>query len=72
LTRYLGGRDLRELPNRERRENLEEAISTGTEQHDTPEARTRAMAGGADGYLVKPVDDRVCRRHLRCNLLRLS
>ena len=27
--------------------------------HDTPEARKRAMAGGADLYLIKPVDDRV-------------
>ena len=27
--------------------------------HDTPESRTRAMAGGADLYLIKPVDDRV-------------
>ena len=26
---------------------------------DTPEACTRAMAGGADAYLVKPVDERV-------------
>ena len=27
--------------------------------HDTPEARTRAIAGGADVYLLKPIDDRV-------------
>ena len=27
--------------------------------HDTPDARTRAIAGGADVYLLKPVDDRV-------------
>ncbi len=27
--------------------------------HDTPEGRTRALAGGAHVYLIKPVDDRV-------------
>lgn len=27
--------------------------------HDTPEARSRAIAGGADVYLLKPIDDRV-------------
>src|SRR5690606_14613475 len=27
--------------------------------HDTAESRMRAMAGGADLYLIKPVDDRV-------------
>ena len=27
--------------------------------HDTPESRTRAIAGGADAYLLKPVDDMV-------------
>jgi len=27
--------------------------------HDTPESRSRAMAGGAVDYLLKPVDDRI-------------
>jgi len=27
--------------------------------HDTPEARERALAGGASAYLLKPVDDRM-------------
>ena len=27
--------------------------------HDNPESRSRAMAGGADAYLLKPVDDQV-------------
>ena len=27
--------------------------------HDSPESRTRAIAGGADAYLLKPVDDLV-------------
>jgi FixJ family two-component response regulator len=27
--------------------------------HDTPEARSRAIAGGADVYLLKPIDDQV-------------
>jgi DNA-binding NarL/FixJ family response regulator len=31
-------------------------IMTG---HDTPESRTRALAGGARSYLCKPIDDDV-------------
>jgi len=27
--------------------------------HGTEESRTRAIAGGADLYLLKPIDDRV-------------
>jgi len=27
--------------------------------HDTPESRSRALAGGAVDYLLKPVDDRI-------------
>jgi FixJ family two-component response regulator len=40
--------------------------------HDSPEARTRAMAGGADVYLVKPVDERVLQDAIFAAISRMT
>jgi FixJ family two-component response regulator len=40
--------------------------------HDTPEAQARSLTGGADAYLLKPIDDRVLLDAINAAIARSS